>query len=126
MALPSAFGNKLDSRFDMDNTSAGSTMSAENRSYGSSFPFDFGEDYPVTLPLRGTFVDFPVERGESLEKFLHTRQTRSAPSSQIETVDAITVPSVGAQLPARSSAQLPARSTVIPCTYKVQPMLSSP
>jgi len=41
-------------------------------------------EYPVALTVRNTFLDFPLNRPESLEGFIQDRQVHSAPGSRLE------------------------------------------
>lgn len=52
---------------------------------------ELGEEYPVDLRVRNTFLDFPVTvtRPDSLDDFLQLRQVRSAPGSKVEDMNAV-------------------------------------
>jgi len=51
-------------------------------------------EYPTGLVVRNTFLDFKIQRPESLEGFLDERHVRSAPGSKLEDMCGDQVPTV--------------------------------
>lgn len=64
---------------------------------------DFAE-YPAGLVVRNTFLDFNIQRPESLEGFIDERHVRSAPGSRLEEA-------CGAQVP--QTVQVPQHDQVV-------------
>jgi len=63
-------------------------------------------EYPAALVVRNTFLDFKIQRPESLEGFLNERHVRSAPGSRLEEMCSETQMTAHCQEPQR--VELPA------------------